>query len=114
MTFVQRIRRTLLGGGEWKDSCEAGAPVPEPGGCRNVDCDSVRLTAVGRGGRGTVSCLEEPWTPEAAKLAALGLLPGVRVRVLQRRPVYVVRIGRTEIALDETLASRIRLHPEAV
>lgn len=111
MTLVKRLRLTLQGMAGWKEACDAGAPVPDSGGCQ--DCGSVRLTTLPRGGRGAVSCLEEPWTGEAAKLAALGILPGVRLSVVQRSPAWVLRMGRTEIALDDALASRIRVLAEA-
>ncbi len=107
MTIVKRLKETFLGVAGWTEACDAGAPVPDAGGCK--DCGSVRLTTLGRGARGSVSCLEEPWTKEAAKLAALGVLPGVRLRVVQRSPAWVLRMGRTEIALDDVLASRIRV-----
>lgn len=111
MTLVKRLKETILDVAGWKEACEAGAPVPDSGGCK--DCGSVRLTSVGRGARGSVSCLEEPWTADAAKLAALGILPGVRLRVVQRSPAWVLRMGRTEIALDDRLASRIRIITES-
>ncbi|MFW5947963.1 MAG: FeoA domain-containing protein [Gemmatimonadota bacterium] len=107
MTLVGRLKETLLGVAGWTEACDHGTPVPDQGGC--PDCGSVRLTALGRGGRGAVSCLEEPWSAEAEKLAALGILPGVRLRVVQRSPAWVLRMGRTEIALDDELASRIRV-----
>lgn len=107
MTFVELLKDTLQGVTGWSDTCDAGAPVPDDEHCS--DCGSVRLTTLGRGAVGSVSCLEEPWTSEAAKLAALGVLPGVRLRVVQRSPAWVLRMGRTEIALDDTLASRIRV-----
>ena len=110
MTIVELLKETIRGVAGWKDTCDAGAPVPDSGGCQ--DCGSVRLTTLPRGGRGAVSCLEEPWTADAAKLAALGILPGVRVRIVQRSPAWVLRVGRTEIALDDTLASRIRVLTE--
>ena len=106
MTLVDRLKNTLRGNG-WKDACDAGAPVPDSGGC--PDCGSVNLATLRRGAVGSVSCLEEPWTKDAAKLAALGILPGVRVRVVQSSPAWVLRLGRTEIALDTELASQIRL-----
>ena len=106
MTIVERLKSTLAGVG-WKDSCDAGAPVPDSGGCD--ECGSVPLTWLGKGERGSVSCLEEPWTPAAAKLASLGILPGVRLQIVQRSPAWVLRMGRTEIALDTELASRIRI-----
>jgi len=112
MELVDRLRVRLRGVAGWKDSCEAGAPVPDPGGCQGKDCHSVRLTALRPGARGAVSCLEEPWAADAAKLAALGLLPGVRLRLIQRYPAYVVQMGRSEIAIDEGLAARVRVHAD--
>jgi Fe2+ transport system protein FeoA len=108
MNFVELIR-DRLSGSVWKESCEAGAPVPEGEGCHRVDCTSVRLTTLQSGDRVAVSCLEEPWTSESAKLAELGILPGVRVRVVQRSPAWVLRLGRSDLALDTRLASRIRV-----
>lgn len=112
MTIVDRVRDRLRGVAGWDESCEAGAPVPDPGGCQGADCHSVRLTALRPGARGAVSCLEEPWTADAGKLAALGLLPGVRLRLVQRYPAYVVQMGRSEIAIDEGLAARVRVRPD--
>lgn len=112
MTLVKRIRRTFREVTGWKDTCEAGAPVPTVDECRNTDCESRRLTEVPSGTTGAVSCLVEPWTADAAKLAALGILPGVRVRVLQRYPAYVLRVGRTELALDAELAARVRVRAD--
>jgi Fe2+ transport system protein FeoA len=111
MALVNRLRDSLWGAAAWKDACEAGAPVPGTGGCRGVDCDSVRLTTLAPGARGVVSCLEEPWTSDAAKLAGLGVLPGVRLQLVQRYPAFVLQLGRTAIAVDQGLASRIRVHP---
>lgn len=110
MTIVERLKDRIRGAAGWQESCEAGAPVPTKG-CSHLHCDSVRLDSLGRGDRGTVSCLEEPWSAESAKLAALGVLPGVRLGVVQRSPVWVLRMGRTEIALDGDLAGRIRVVP---
>ncbi len=109
MTIVERLRYRLRGVAGWKDACEAGAPVPHGEGCSDLDCNSIRLTGLGRGARGAVSCLEKPGTTESAKLAGLGILPGVRIRVVQQRPSWVLKVGRTEIALDDELAGRIRV-----
>jgi DtxR family transcriptional regulator, Mn-dependent transcriptional regulator len=112
MAFVDRLRDTLRGVAGWKESCEAGAPVPRRGGCQGIDCESVSLSDLRPGARGAVSCLEEPWTADAAKLAGLGLLPGVRLRLVQRYPAYILQLGRTEIAIDEGLATRIRVRAD--
>lgn len=112
MAFVVRLRGTIRGVG-WKESCEAGAPVPSTGGCQGLDCESVRLTSLRPGAHGIVSCLEEPWTADAARLAGLGLLPGVRLRVVQRFPAYILQLGHTEIAMDEGLAAHVRVRTDA-
>lgn len=41
------------------------------------------------------------------KLAVFGILPGTEVEILQIHPVYVLRIGHTELALDKELAQNI-------
>jgi DtxR family transcriptional regulator, Mn-dependent transcriptional regulator len=109
IALVTRLRNTLLGTRPWKESCEAGPPVPRPDACPTMDCHSVRLADMPRGGEGAVTCLEEPWTADAAKLASLGILPGVRVRLVQRYPAYILQLGRAQVAIDGNLASRVRV-----
>lgn len=46
---------------------------------------------------------------ETAKLAALGLLPGLTITLLQRYPSYVVAVGETQYAVDTALASQIQV-----
>lgn len=41
------------------------------------------------------------------KLAALGILPGVEVHVQQNRPVVVVELGETVLAIERELAEGI-------
>jgi DtxR family Mn-dependent transcriptional regulator len=83
--------------------------VPAAARCAAFDCDSVRLTALAEGERGRVTCLEEPGSRPTAKLAALGVLPGAELTVLQRFPAFVFRIGYSELAVDAELAGRIRV-----
>jgi Fe2+ transport system protein FeoA len=45
------------------------------------------------------------------KLAALGVLPGVEVRVQQNRPVVVVELGETVLAIEHELAQGIEVSP---
>ncbi|MBX6366057.1 MAG: ferrous iron transport protein A, partial [Gemmatimonadetes bacterium] len=93
----------------WRDECPAGGPVPDATGCDVVACGVVSLAALGVGDGGTISCLEDPGSPRTARLVALGLVPGVRLRLLQRYPAFVIRVGRAELALDGELAGRIRV-----
>ncbi|KYO68095.1 FeoA family protein [Thermovenabulum gondwanense] len=41
------------------------------------------------------------------KLMALGVLPGLKVQLLQKFPTYVFKIGNTRIAADEEIAGSI-------
>jgi DtxR family Mn-dependent transcriptional regulator len=83
--------------------------VPGLERCAAVDCESVRLTALAEGERGCVTCLEAPGGAAAAKLAALGALPGVEIELVQCYPAFVFRLGHAEFAVDQELASRIRV-----
>lgn len=47
------------------------------------------------------------------KLAALGLVPGSLIRLQQRRPAYVVRVGETQLSLDDAVAREIIVQPLA-
>lgn len=43
------------------------------------------------------------------KLMALGVLPGVPVKVIQQSPSYVFQAGNTKIAADSKIASNIKV-----
>jgi Fe2+ transport system protein FeoA len=45
------------------------------------------------------------------KLASLGVMPGVRITLLQRQPAVVVRIAETSVALDGEVAEEILVDP---
>lgn len=93
----------------WGEDCPGGTPVPAAGRCAGLDCDSVRLLALAEGERGRVTCLEDPGSRAGAKLAALGVLPGIELILVQRSPAFVFRIGYAELAVDEELAGMIRV-----
>ncbi len=46
-----------------------------------------------------------------ARLGALGLMPGSWLVVLQKKPAVVVRVGETEISLDDAVAGEILVRP---
>jgi DtxR family transcriptional regulator, Mn-dependent transcriptional regulator len=97
-------------GTPWNHACVAGAPVPSLDFCAALDCDSVCLTQLRPGDGGSVSCLQSPASESACRLAAMGVLPGVEVFVVQRYPALVFRIGHAEFAVDEPLARHVRVH----
>lgn len=86
--------------------------MPDEARCADSDCASVPLTVLRPGEGATVTCLQDPASRRTYKLAALGILPGARVVLLQRYPAFVFRMGYTEIALDAELARRVRIQPD--
>jgi DtxR family transcriptional regulator, Mn-dependent transcriptional regulator len=94
----------------WGSSCAAGAPVPTQDSCAALDCDSICLTELGRGEVGSVTCLQDPASPSACKLASMGVLPGAELRMVQHYPAYVFRLGHAEFAVDAEMARHVRVH----
>ena len=41
------------------------------------------------------------------KLTSFGILPGVKIKMLQISPTYVVEVGHTQLALDYEIAKNI-------
>lgn len=90
------------------ESCLQGRRVPRTASC-DPDCEAVPLSELRVGQRGTVSCLDDPGGLHARKLAAMGILPGTDLELLQRSPVFVLRLGYSDFAVDAELAERVRV-----
>jgi DtxR family Mn-dependent transcriptional regulator len=60
------------------------------------------------GERAIVSAVVAP-PARIDKLAAIGIVPGVELRVHQRRPVFVVEHDETVLALEQDLARAIAI-----
>ena len=41
------------------------------------------------------------------RLSGLGVAPGAKLRLSQKRPAFVVKVGETEVALDREIAGGI-------
>lgn len=98
---------TLLG---HPPTCPHGRRIP-PGTC----CGSfrtelrplvIRCADLGLGERATVKFLAAG-IDGVERLGALGLVPGVTMRLIQRRPSHVLEVGETTIAVDDGLAAAI-------
>ena len=108
--IVMRLRDSLRALAGWDDACpEGGPPVQQVHKCESGCCPSHPVTPLGQGEGGIVSCLTDPDHPRAARLAALGILPGTPVRLTQAYPAYVLRVGFAEIALDHDMAHLVRV-----
>ena len=65
------------------------------------------LRALAVGSTGTVARIVANDPGRLVKLSSLGLMPGARVRLVQKRPAVVLQIGETVIALDPEVAAAI-------
>jgi len=72
---------------------------------------NVRLADLKAGSAAILLSMNEVTPAERHKLMALGLLPGARLRVLQRLPSYVVAVGYTQVALDRETARLLHVRP---
>jgi Fe2+ transport system protein FeoA len=86
---------------------DAPGPAPTPGG------PGVPLLALEPGQEGQVLALDEAWSARWEHLSQFGLTPGMTIRLMQKRPVPIVQVGGTELALDLPVAQAIYITREA-
>jgi DtxR family transcriptional regulator, Mn-dependent transcriptional regulator len=72
---------------------------------------AVPLPRLQSGQRAQVIELRTDNHTRLARLGALGLMPGSWIVVLQKKPALVLRVGETEISLDEAVAGEILVRP---
>ena len=101
---------TLLG---HPQSCPHGVPIP-PGACciesRATVCSIVMpLTQLEKGSEATIAFLNTQDGGRLNKLMAMGLVPGVRIRLTQRYPALVVQLDSNQIAFEESFGEVIRV-----
>lgn len=91
--------------------CPHGHPIP-PGNCcaeaRTLGKRAIApLSQMGPGEGGTVAYLRSEQPKRLQKLTAMGILPGLPIRLLQRFPSYVIQLDLTQFAVDAQVASDI-------
>lgn len=92
-------------------TCPHGRPVP-PGDCchtrsRAVEPIVERLPDLSPGDEAFVVFVTPTATSRLEKLGALGISAGSMVRLVQRRPSFVIEAGETEVALEESVGRDI-------
>jgi len=101
---------TLLGHPRF---CPHNKPIPEGECCRQareelkpivVSCEQL---SVGESGR--IAYMTTREHTRLMKLSALGIAPGITLKLLQKWPSFVVQCDETEIALDRDVARNIYL-----
>lgn len=91
--------------------CPHGKPIPAGNCCRSFSnaveplVQPLDQLAVGRSARIVYIVPRDPG--RLVKLSDLGLVPGVAVRLQQKRPATVVAVGETTLALDRDIVSEI-------
>jgi DtxR family Mn-dependent transcriptional regulator len=99
---------TLLG---HPQVCPHGKPIP-PGRCcqqmrSSVNALIVPLNELKRGQSGRIAYLHLDDPQHLPKLMAMGILPGVAIKVKETYPSYVFEAGYSQFAVDEQIAGDI-------
>ncbi|HUU68192.1 MAG TPA: metal-dependent transcriptional regulator, partial [Planctomycetota bacterium] len=99
---------TLLG---HPPTCPHGKPIPPGDCCKRAAHDVVSLvmplTDLPCGKDARVLYISTRHHDRLDRLASMGLLPGVDVRLHQSRPSYVIQVGETTLAIDQSVAKDI-------
>lgn len=73
-----------------------------------VDLNAVNpLNAYAAGGEFEICQINSENALRSDRLVSLGVLPGNRLKLIQKKPSLIIRLGETEIALDREIASDI-------
>lgn len=67
------------------------------------------LAEMAPGQSGKILSLNTRDQNQLRKLMAMGILPGVSVRLIQKHPAYVFQVGNTQIAVDRQIAQSMRV-----
>jgi DtxR family Mn-dependent transcriptional regulator len=93
--------------------CPDGRPIPEGDCCRRAREEGVRevrpLCDGLPGQSGAVAYLAASDPGNVRKLLAMGVLPGVGIKVVQSFPAYVFQLGFSQFAVDRTMAEMIHV-----
>lgn len=91
--------------------CPHGKPIP-PGDCCELYTQDLRplvlrLLDVAVGDTFSVVFIRSLAHDRLDRIGTLGLVPGARMRLSQKRPTVVVEIGETTVALDREVAREV-------
>jgi len=97
--------------------CPHDKPIP-PGPCcreerHEVGPVVVRLPDLHPGQRGTIAYLYSEDQARLGKLLAMGVLPGAEIELQRRIPTFVFRVGFSQFAVDEQVASAVYVRLES-
>jgi DtxR family Mn-dependent transcriptional regulator len=91
--------------------CPHGNPIPR-GKCCAMFTKEVKplitsLKELEPGEEGRITFIVPKEHTRLDKLSSLGVVPGSTVKLHQKRPSFVIRVGETDLAIDEDIAKGI-------
>ena len=99
---------TLLG---HPTACPHGHPIPPGECCRRAEAVGrkviSRLSDLNPGDHGAIAYVHTEDAERLQKLVAMGILPGMTVRLVRNFPSFIFNVGNTQYAVDHELASEI-------
>ncbi|MBA4392740.1 MAG: DtxR family transcriptional regulator [Desulfobacca sp.] len=91
--------------------CPHGKPIPQGPCCKKLTREVkplIRpLNDLALGQEGRVVFISTRVKERLEPLISLGVIPGIIVQLKQRQPSFIIQIGETSIALDETIGREI-------
>jgi len=83
-------------------------PGPTRTGTGRVSARGVKsLADLASGQSGEVVTIATQQASRLDRLSALGVVPGSRITLVQRTPAFILRVGETELTVDESIAREI-------
>ncbi len=94
-------------------TCPHGKRIP-PGECCRISRKEIApivipLTKLGVSSDARIVFITTPHHQRLSRLINLGLVPGGKITLLQKKPSYLLRLESTEIAIDEEIAGEIHV-----
>lgn len=94
--------------------CPHGKPIPQGQCCIISQSNQIKevrpLCDAKSESEGTVAYLATQDGQQVRKLMAMGILPGANIKIIQRFPSYVFKVGYSQFAVDCHLAKVIYVH----
>ncbi len=91
--------------------CPHGKPIPKGKCCQEgyskTEQVVVTLSQLEPEEEGRIVYIHSKGAKRLQKLMAMGVTPGMPIRILQKFPTHVFQIGQTQIAVDEEIANEI-------
>ena len=91
--------------------CPHGKPIPQGPCCKKLTREMkplIRpLNDLALGQEGRVVFISTKAKDRLEPLGSFGVIPGVVIQLKQRHPSYIIQIGETSIALDESIGREI-------